>query len=71
MNKESFAFVIYMIHACANSWSKVPSDVYKLLQNSGCIDNYLVPHYDILHTQGTEYVVDDIKEYLGIRGVNV
>ena len=43
MNKESFAFVIYMIHACANSWRKVPSDVYKLLQNSGCIDNYLVP----------------------------
>lgn len=71
MDRESFSFVIYMIHACANRWRKVPSDVYKMLQNTGCIDNYLVPHYDILHTQGTDYIVDDIEEYLGIRGVKV
>ncbi len=71
MNKESFSFVIYMIHACANKWSKAPSDVYQLLHKSGCIDNYLVPHYEILHTQGTDYIVEDIKEYLGIRGVSV
>ena len=71
MDKDSFAFVVYLIHACANSWHKNPSDVYKLLQKSGCIDNYLVPHYDILHTQGTEYLVDDIKEYLGIRRLTV
>ena len=69
MNKESFAFVVYMIHACANNWHRKPSEVYKLLHKSGCIDNYLVPYYDILHTQGTDYLVEDIKEYLGIRGV--
>ena len=71
MDRESFSFVIYMIHACANRWRKVPSDVYKMLQKTGCINNYLVPHYDILHTQGTDYIVDDIEEYLGIRGVKV
>ena len=71
MDRESFSFVIYMIHACANRWRKVPSDVYKMLQKTGCIDNYLVPYYDILHTQGTDYIVDDIEEYLGIRGVRV
>ena len=71
MNRESCSFGIYMIHACANKWRKMPADVYALLQSTGCIDQYLVPHYDILHTQGTEYVVEDIKEYLGIRGVEV
>ena len=71
MNRDSFSFVIYMIHACANQWGKVPSDVYKLLQKTGCIDNYLVPYYDILHTQGTDYIVEDIKDYLEIRGVRV
>ena len=34
---------------------------------SGCINNYLVPHYIVLHTQGTGYIVDDISEYLKIR----
>ncbi|MBR4164533.1 MAG: DUF3791 domain-containing protein [Solobacterium sp.] len=71
MNKESFSFVVYMIHACANKWHKMPSDIYKLLQKTGCIDHYLVPHYDILHTQGTDYIVEDIKEYLQIRGVKI
>ena len=69
MNKEAFSFVVYMIHACADKWKMMPSEVYRSLQSVGCIDGYLVPHYDILHTQGTGYIVDDIKEYLEMRGV--
>ena len=71
MNKETFSFVIYMLHACADKWQKLPSEVYRMLQSTGCIESSLVPHYDILHTQGTQYVVEDIEEYLGIRGVSV
>lgn len=71
MNKESMAFVVYMIHACANKWDELPSEVYQKLQSTGCIDDYLVPHYDILHTQGTDYILEDIKEYLEVRGVAV
>ncbi len=71
MNRESFSFVVYMIHACANKWNKRPSDVYRSLQGSGCIDNYLVPHYEILHTQGTDLVVSDIEEYMKMRGATV
>ena len=71
MNQESFSFVIYMIHACANKWQKLPTEIYRLLQSTGCIDGYLVPHYDVLHTQSTDYVVEDIKDYLGVRGVSI
>ena len=65
MDKEVFEFVIYMIHACANKWGKSPSVVYKTLKDKNCIDNYLVPHYEILHTQSTDFVVQDIEEYIG------
>lgn len=68
MTKEVFEFVIYMIHACARKWGQSPSVVYKRMQNTGCIENYLVPHYEVLHTQGTSFVVDDIEEYLKMRG---
>ena len=71
MNKESFSFVVYMIHACADKWNMLPSEVYRKLQSAGCIDSYLVPHYDILHTQGTGYIVEDIREYLKARGVAI
>ncbi len=71
MDKESFSFVIYMIHACADKWDMMPSEVYQKLKSTGCIGSYLVPHYDILHTQATGYIVDDIKEYLKVRGVTI
>ena len=52
MNKDSFSFVIYMIHACADAWKKMPN-------------------YDVLHIQGTKYIIEDIQEYLRVRGTVV
>ncbi|MDD7417562.1 MAG: DUF3791 domain-containing protein [Treponemataceae bacterium] len=71
MSKDTFEFVIYMLHACADKWKKLPSVVYKKLKESDCIEKLLVPYYDILHTQGTAFVVSDIEEYLVTRGFSI
>lgn len=71
MDENSFSFTIYMIHACANRCNVAPSRVYQALKRSGCLDWYLIPCYDILHTQSTDYVVQDIEEYLEERDVPV
>ena len=64
-------FVVYLIHACADRWQMTPKQVYQKLEATDCINEYLVPHYDILHTQGTGYLVDDIQKYLSVRGVSI
>ena len=71
MNENSLSFVVYMIHACADKWHTSPSRVYKAIKKSGCLGDYLVPYYDVLHTQSTDYVVRDIGEYLKDREVAV
>jgi chloramphenicol O-acetyltransferase len=71
MNQESFEFVVYMIHAFANKWNRLPSFVYRKLAESGCILKFLVPNYEILHTQSTDFVVSDIEEYLNVRKVAI
>lgn len=71
MDEDSFSFVIYMIHRCADKWGLSPARVYKVLNESGCIRSYLVPHYDVLHTQSSGYVLDDIQQYLQKRGIIV
>ena len=71
MTSEVFSFVIYMIHACANRWDSTPVKVYHDMKETGCIDHFLMPHYEILHTQSSDYVVTDIQEYLKLRGVAV
>ena len=64
MNQEVFSFIIYMIHACANRWKKTAAQGYFALKQSGCLNHCLIPNYDILHTQSTDFVVKDIEEYL-------
>ena len=54
MDENSFSFAVYMIHACSNRWNVAPSRVYQALKRSGCLDRYLLPSYDILHTQSTD-----------------
>lgn len=71
MDENSFSFVVYMIHACSDRWNTTPSKVYQAIKKSGCLDEYLVPYYDVLHTQSTDYVVQDIREYLKSREVTV
>lgn len=71
MNEDSFSFVVYMIHACADQWNTTPAKVYRAIKKSGCLDEYLVPYYDVLHTQSTDYVVQDIGNYLKDRGITV
>ena len=71
MNKDSLSFVVYMIHRCARQWGISPSAVYRMLKQTGCIQSYLVPHYEVLHTQSSKYVLEDIQQYLLKRGITV
>lgn len=71
MDKETFSFIIYMIHACANYWGQNPSEVYRNMKKTNCIMDFLVPNYEILHTQSTEYIIDNIKEYFDVRGIAI
>ena len=69
MTKDSMSFVVYMIHRCANQWGLSPAAVYRKLKESGCIEDYLVEYYDVLHTQSSAYVLNDIEQYLRNRGI--
>ena len=71
MDRDSFEFVIFMIHRCANKWHITPADAYRKIESVGCVSDYLVPLYDILHTQSADFVLADIEEYLENRGIAV
>ena len=68
MTKESAEFVIYIINFLAHSLKKYPSEIYKVLESTNCINEYLVPFYDVLHTRGTEMIAEDVKKFVINRG---
>ena len=71
MTETTAEFVIYIINAIANAQNLYPSHVYKVLHDTGCIQKYLVPFYDILHTMGTESIINDVQTYLSQRGASL
>lgn len=71
MTREITEFVIYMIHELANTNDEAPSKIYKVLESTGCIRDYLVPFYDVLHTMSSESVMDDVKEFVESRGAMI
>lgn len=69
--EKELDFSIYILHSLADQWKMSPVAVYKILNSTGILDNYIIACYDVLHTQGKEYLMEDITEYVKEKGVNV
>ncbi|MDG6827537.1 DUF3791 domain-containing protein [Glaesserella parasuis] len=43
--------------------------MYQKLKDSRLLQDYIIQHYDILHTLGKDYLVKDIIELMKEKGV--
>lgn len=71
-NDRELEFAVFCIENVADAIGKPSDAVYRALTGPGDILNqYIVPSYDVLHTQGRDYIVNDIREVMAERGVRV
>ncbi|MDR1060358.1 MAG: DUF3791 domain-containing protein [Clostridiales bacterium] len=65
MTPEQSFFAVFCIEALADELHTTGDKVYKMLaDDSDILDAYIVPHYDVLHTQGRDWIVDDLKRLM-------
>lgn len=70
MTPEISFFAVYCIEALADDMDTSGDKIYKMLtEDSDILDGYLIPCYDVLHTQGKAYIVNDLRERLAEQGV--
>lgn len=69
MEKE-MAFVIFCIENYKIHRNLSGKETVNLFNNYGVFD-YLEQHFDVLHTTGDRFLVNDIDEFLKIRGANI
>ena len=63
-------FAIFCIENIAAKLGVSAEKVYDALtEKSDILNDYIIPEYEILHTQVKEYIVDDIIEVMKERGV--
>jgi len=65
ITNEQLYFAIYCITALSRNLNMDPSEVYELIsERTNIFDDYIIKYYDILHTQGEDYIVSEIIKLL-------
>lgn len=60
----TLAFVASCIESTARRLGKSYQEIFARMQQVGMIENYILPYYDVLHTESREHVTDNMVECL-------
>ena len=70
-NKE-LEFAIFGIENVADKLNIDAPKVYSMLtEQTNILNEYIIPEYEILHTQSKDYIINDIIEVMKERGVEI
>jgi len=70
LTPEQSFFSVFCIEALADDLGITGDKIYKMLtEDSDILDDYIIPCYDALHTQGKDYIVRELKELMQKQGV--
>ncbi|HIY18580.1 MAG TPA: DUF3791 domain-containing protein [Candidatus Blautia avistercoris] len=71
-NTDELEFAVFCIENIARKLGKTGEEVYRALaEKTNILDGYIIPGYEMLHTQSKEYIVDDIISLMAERGIEV
>ena len=66
VSREAFEFYVYTLEKYAISKGISGMQALALFKEYDA-DEFLLKHYDLLHTQGTGYVIDEVQRYINRR----
>jgi len=71
-NSGELEFAVFCIENVAAKLGVKAELVYQAFtEKSDILGGYIVPEYEILHTQSREYIVNDLLDVMEERGVKV
>ena len=69
-NVNELSFAIFCIENIAIYLGVSADRVYHALaEESNILSYYIIPCYDVLHSQSKEYIVEDIVSYMKEKGI--
>ena len=71
-NSNELEYVVFCIENVATKLGVEAERVYQTFtEQSDILHGYIVPEYEVLHTQSREYIVDDLIDVMKENGVEV
>lgn len=72
INSKEVDFAIFCIENVAIKLNVDAQKVYSAItEKSNILNGYIIPEYEMLHTQSKEYIINDIIEVMKEGGVEV
>ena len=69
-NSKELEFAVFCIENVAAKLGVGAERVYRAFtEKSNILNGYIVPEYEVLHTQSRDYIVGDLLEVMKERGV--
>lgn len=69
MQEYQLDFITYCVGNLSDRLKMTAGQVYGLLRSSGILNGYIIPCYDVLHTFGKDYIMDDLIAMMKKKGV--
>ena len=71
-NTKELEFAVFCIENIAAELNVTAERVYKAVaEKSDILNGYIIPGYEVLHSQGKDYIINDIIEVIKERGVEI
>ena len=71
-NTNQLEFAVFCIENIAIRLEKNAEEIYKMLtEESNILSGYIIPEYEMLHSQCKDYIIDDIISLMRERGIEV
>lgn len=69
---DALRFAVFAIESVAERLGTTGDATYRaFVDDSDILHGYIIPSYDALHTQGKDYIVNDIVELMKLKGVSL
>lgn len=69
MNTRELEFSVFCIESLAEKLHITGKEALELLQTGNSVlDHYIIPNYEVLHTQGKQYITEDLLDLLKVDG---
>ena len=68
MSSDQLDFVTYCIGNLSMRLQLPQRTIYLKLKDRGILENYIVKGYEVVHTFGKEYLMDDLITYMQEKG---
>jgi Protein of unknown function (DUF3791) len=69
MTNNQLKFTVFILNKYALATKQPITEVYQRFDELHILDDYLIKHYDVLHTLGENYLIEDLTELVAQKSV--